>query len=272
MISIIISSYNEANYSRCEESIMKTIGVAFDIQRVLNKEGIPLTQIYEEVRKRAQYPYIVFMHEDVIMKKDNWGRILIDLMSKESNIGIVGIVGGKYKTTLPSGWTTWPVLAPFSRGHLYSGEGKNEEGYFDFDVCRESTKEPLLVEDVVVVDGLFMCVNAKVFETCHFEEDLLRGFHGYDTDFCLQAFLKGWRVVISREILLRHISTGNTDAQHEIANKVISQKYRKQLPIATSDLNMSKVDYLKWEIKVWSYHYYHGYIRPWLKKVKHRLF
>jgi len=257
MISIIISTYKPLLLKKALTSIEETIGVDYEIIAIENRNRYSICEAYNIGVSKAKYPYLCFVHEDVIFKTHNWGKRLISLMEDDSKIGLIGVAGTKFKSTYPSALGQSPLLRKlFLRGHIYHWETE----YTDFD----QTKEKKETEDVVCVDGVFLFTKREVFETCRFDDKLLTHFHAYDIDFSLQVFFQKYRVIVDRRILLDHHSNGNYSKENTIANRKVGRKWLSKLPIATSDthLNSFKLHYL--DVLNWFY-----FIKTALKRKLH---
>ena len=85
---------------------------------------------------------------------------------------------------------------------------------------------------------------------------MLTGFHGYDTDICLQIFFKKYRVVIDRKLEIIHYSPGCYNKEYALANKKIKNKWNKQLPIASQDQKLNLLIISFYNILCWA-----GYLR-----------
>jgi len=232
MISIIISTYKAASLERISKNIHQTIGdLNYEIIDIQNPRRYSLCQAYNIGVKKAKYPYLCFVHDDVRFLTHDWGKLLISIMQSDDKIGLVGVVGTKFKSSYPhSAWGTGPYIRHFYRGRIYIDDKETE---YEFD--HYSQKKD--IDDVVSVDGLFLFTKQEVFINCQFDEKLLTGFHGYDTDFCLQVYNQSYRTVISRELRLIHYSPGNYDRAYIIANRKIRKKWLSKLPAASRDLD-----------------------------------
>jgi len=230
MISIIISTRDSELLRRVSENIHETIGVEYEIIAIENNAQYSICEAYNMGVDKSNYPYLCFVHEDVLFKTKDWGKRLVSIMITDITIGLIGIAGTKFRSTYPSAIGQGPGLSQFLKGHIYQFDV-----YKDFD---ESIQKKEL-EDVVCVDGVFMFSKKDVLQQCRFDEKLLNHFHGYDIDFSLQVYFHSFRVIVDRGILLAHYSNGNYVGQNTIANRKVGRKWLKKLPIATSDTNLS---------------------------------
>jgi hypothetical protein len=63
-----------------------------------------ICEAYNIGGSKAQYPYLIFCHEDIIFLTSNWGILLCQNFEQDLQIGLIGVIGGKYKSVFKSGW------------------------------------------------------------------------------------------------------------------------------------------------------------------------
>ena len=197
MLSIIISSYQPHYYQALEKNIAETIGIPYEVIKVDNPGKIGICEAYNHGAQKAQYDYLLFLHEDVLFETQNWGLILTQLLSKKS-IGCVGLAGGDYVSTYPLPW--W----------------QNKERRF-FHLNQISTNEEKKInrltehKNVIFLDGVFIACRRNIFLETRFS-DYLQGFHGYDMDFSWRAS-QTHQNIVSHEITLTHFSAGHPNIE-----------------------------------------------------------
>jgi len=244
MISIIISTQDLNLLEQVSENIKETIGVEYEIIAIENKAQYSICKAYNMGVEQSIYPYLCFVHEDVLFKTKEWGKRLISIMKNDPAIGLIGIAGTKFRSSYPSAIGQGPGLSKYLRGNIF-----HYEIYKDFD---ESIQQNEL-EDVVCIDGVFMLTKKEVFTYCRFDDILLTHFHGYDIDFSLQVFFQSFRVIVDRGILLAHYSNGNYIGQNTIANRKVGRKWLKKLPVATKDTHLSRMEIRFLDLLNWLY-------------------
>jgi len=244
MISIIISTQDLNLLEQVSENIKETIGVEYEIIAIENKAQYSICKAYNMGVEQSKYPYLCFVHEDVLFKTKEWGKRLISIMKNDPAIGLIGIAGTKFRSSYPSAIGQGPGLSKYLRGNIF-----HYEIYKDFD---ESIQQNEL-EDVVCIDGVFMLTKKEVFTYCRFDDILLTHFHGYDIDFSLQVFFQSFRVIVDRGILLAHYSNGNYIGQNTIANRKVGRKWLKKLPVATKDTHLSRMEIRFLDLLNWLY-------------------
>ena len=197
MLSIIISSYQPHYYIALEKNIADTIGIPYEIIKIDNPGIMGICEAYNRGAEKAQYDYLLFLHEDVLFETKDWGLILTQLLSKKS-IGCVGLAGGDYVSTYPLPW--W----------------QNKERRF-FHLNQISTNEEKKInrltehKNVIFLDGVFIACRRNIFLETRFS-DYLQGFHGYDMDFSWRAS-QTHQNIVSHEITLTHFSAGHPNIE-----------------------------------------------------------
>lgn len=242
MISIIISSRNQEHCNKIKSNIAATIGEAFEIIIIKNNGDCSLSKVYNEGGKLANYPYICFVHDDVIFQTNNWGKKIINIF-QDNKIGLVGVVGSKILTRYSLGWFCPFFSSNFLVGHIIQGNNSFDD--FESIYYSQSTEN---LEKVVVIDGVFMFTTKDIWERAKFDEKKLFGFHAYDVDFCLNIIKLGFEIVVDKEISLLHKSTGVNDKKWFDAICSINKKYKNILPVITEDLKINWIKYFKTRI------------------------
>lgn len=235
MISVLICSVNPDLLNNVTENIKKTIGVPFEILCADNstaKKGI--CQVYNELASKSSFDYLCFLHEDVVLKTDNWGEKIIEIFSKDEKAGLMGIAGSKYKSGYFSGWYTGvKKLDCANYFHQYPS------GFEHVFLTPSGTKE---VEEVVCVDGVMICTKKEVWQKTLFDEKLLRGFHFYDIDFSLRVAHQ-YKVIVTYNIDLVHITTGGDYTNNWVETAILyHQKMKAELPFSKISLDRKKMD------------------------------
>lgn len=244
MISVIISTYKPALFKRVSENIKETIGVEYEIVAIENNDRYSICEAYNMGVEKAKYPYLCFVHEDVLFKTVKWGSRLVSMMNNDHSIGLVGIAGTKFRSSYPSAIGQGPGLSQFLRGHII-----HWDTYKDFDISQEKSE----TEDVVCIDGVFMFTKKEIFKYCRFDEKMLTHFHGYDIDFSLQVFFQTFRVIVDRGVLLAHFSDGNYATENTVSNRKVGNKWKNKLPVSTIDTHLSNFKLHLLDVMNWNY-------------------
>jgi hypothetical protein len=200
MISIVICSVSGYYLSQIKENISNSIGVEYELL-VWDNNGHNkgLCEVYNTLAAKARFEYICFVHEDVLFETKDWGSRLIKIFDERQDVGVIGLAGNKYKSKFFSGWySNIKELDCANVIHRYS--------HGDEVICLKP-EENVSLEEVVCLDGVFICSKRNIWEKVKFNEDQLTGFHFYDIDFTLNA-ARICTLVVNYEITLIHITTG----------------------------------------------------------------
>ena len=154
-----------------------------------------------------------------ILKKRDGVEKIIKHFKKCPNYGILGVAGS---TKLPKSGMWWENKKTMKGIVNHEHEGKKWESKYS-----KSTGND--VEDVVLVDGLFMVLNKKNLKS-NFNEEV-KGFHMYDVDFCFNNFIEDVKIGVVYDIRITHYSIGQTNTEWEKNRAIFSEKNKDKLPI-----------------------------------------
>lgn len=267
MISVIICSINPTFAQQVQENIAATIGVAWE-PIVINNTIAPksITAVYNQGAAMAQYDIVCFVHEDVLFQTNNWGQVLVDAFKKDAGLGLIGVAGSKYKSKTPSGWYTgFKELDCCNIAHL-NRTGQKE-------ILSFNPEAGSLSQQVVVIDGVFMCCPKRVWEVIRFDEVLLTDFHLYDLDFSLRVAEK-YKVLVSFEIEMLHITKGNHYGNQWLeATLKWHQPMEQKLPAFLPGYDLKSREYENSIVKTWLIRLKHEHIHlrnklHWLWSIK----
>ena len=105
MISIIICSKEQNLNEILSKNIELTINVPYEIILIDNSRNKhSIFSAYNEGISRAKYPYLCFIHEDVIFRNNNWGKLLCNAFESDSKIGMIGVIGSAVLFDIIYGW------------------------------------------------------------------------------------------------------------------------------------------------------------------------
>lgn len=240
-VSIIVSSCNEEHYNKFIKSVEKTIGCDYEIVKIVNPGLYSLCEAYNIGIGRAVNPYVCFVHEDVNFLGQNWGVHCMEVMLSDSAIGLIGVAGSAYKSTLPGAWLS-TFTRDFCRGKICQGDNSwIAKRWTDYD--RRENKTDL--SDVVCIDGVFMFTTKNIASAIQFDSVTFTGYHCYDLDFSTAVFLSGYRVVVDREIQLFHYSQGNFNHTFSRYAKLYCRKYRYKLPLCAEKIPLISYVYIE---------------------------
>lgn len=220
MISIIISSYNAEHFSNLKKNIADTCGVPYEIIKISNPGIMGTSEAYNKGAVNAKYDILLFIHEDIKFITTNWGTFLTNHHLLEG-AGAIGLAGGKYVPSSPSGWYTDNENALINIVQGKKGESKKTIQTFSG------------VQKAFALDGVFLSIKKQIFTEYKFDEHLER-YHGYDTEITLRIAKKYLNYVVS-DILIEHYSAGNPDLEWNKANIYIRKKLGSNFHKAFND-------------------------------------
>ena len=235
MVSIIICSVSPHLLKGLQQNIAQTIGIEYEIIAIDNREQHwPIAKVYNYAAQQAKYPYLFFVHEDIRLLSDKWGKLMISKLA-EPDCGVVGFVGDKARFSCCSGWYQYCDMSKISYFYQRIKGGKTL-----FLVENADLNQPF--QEVITLDGLGFFVRKEIWKKYPFDENLLTGFHCYDIDFSLQIASANYKnyVCCSNQMLIEHFSQGNfSDASWFSTTLRLHEKWKSLLPMKTSDLNIS---------------------------------
>ena len=225
MISCIICSRHSDIPTVLKENIASTIGCEYEVVIIDNsKNEYSIFSAYNAGVRQSKGDTLCFMHEDITYHTPNWGKEVECYFTKYPQVGLIGVAGTHYLSSLPSGWWETEILS----GNLIQGYSENGVYKTRHDYWANSRNNPTMV---VAVDGLWMCIPRKMFEEIRWDDINLNGFHGYDVDMSLQIWNIGYEVHIVWDVLLEHRSQGNLEAKFYEIYERLWTKWGNCLPM-----------------------------------------
>lgn len=240
MISVIICARTSTLSPAFVENITTTIGVPFEIISVDNSENkYSIFSAYNEGYAKSKYPYLCFLHDDVLFHSADWGAKLITHL-QDQQTGIVGLAGGDLIIRIPSSWSAGVVNINILQSDR---TGKKPTKLFrlpqNFTESRRS---------VIVLDGVMLAMRRDLMEKIRFDEQL-GGFHGYDFDISLQATVAGFTNYVAYDIKLEHLSRGKPDKKYYKNLIRVYRKWEEHLPLMGKNIpedmknNLQKIQF-----------------------------
>jgi len=232
MISIIICSRNTAISSELSNNIQDTIGVEYELVVIDNSQNVySIFQAYNIGVGLSKYPYLCFMHDDILLLTDNWGIKVIKHF-ENLKVGIIGAAGSHYLPKLPgSHWSSG--ITSYSIVHNVDEQKQHDRWKFTSNT--ESSAK------AVLIDGLWFCVPKTIMDKVRFDDKTFSGFHCYDADICLQILNLNYEVRIIFNVTVEHSSVGARNGiwLHNIF--LFYNKWKRNLPINTVELTKYKI-------------------------------
>ena len=214
MISIIVCSKNIQDYRILHRNIQETIGLKFEMIRINNEaNSYSICEAYNLGILKSNFDIICLCHEDVSFFTMDWG-LKVDRHLEDKKVGLIGLAGSDTFSNIPNGW--W-VQSKYNSLHvrvLQRNKAEHSELHsvpFKYHSTNKSSEAGHLSkenkEEVVVLDGVWLCGRREVFKKYRFDDQLLNVFHGYDIDISLSIHLEYSNYVIN-DVVIMHKSIG----------------------------------------------------------------
>lgn len=240
-ISVIICSRREELDDSFRKNIVETIGWPHEIITINNSENkFSIFEAYNIGIKESKGDCLVFLHEDIFIHTDGWGRILYEIFHEDTQVGLIGIAGSKMKSKMPSAW--WDCPADLRVINIIQHIGES-----NIQIKRwHSGFNNKLEEEVAVIDGVFMALRKD--RSINFRTDI-EGYHNYDLNISLEYVLKKYRTLVTSRILIEHFSIGTLNKSWYISAIQFHKKYHNYLPIVIGTDTIGKSTIFKQEYK-----------------------
>jgi len=221
-IAVVVCSKKTSDENKgFVEHIKETCGCDTHVYMIHNPDGVSLSKIYADmvVNKEIDSDIIIFIHDDIEFLKKGWGAEVLRLFNEHEDYGIIGVAGSAQFDERGAWWNYDKKYGQV----LHRAEGKSWLTAFS----------PLLtkdLEDVVVIDGLFMAVHKRRISENFSRE--LEGFDMYDIWFCLSNyFAKKCKIGVTTNIRLAHNSVGKLKDSWYKNREIINKEFGNKFPV-----------------------------------------
>ena len=202
------------------ELLKKSSGVSNpEIIPVENNGQLSLTEVYNKILNDSKNDIVILCHDDIYFDSKNWGQKILNHFKRNDEYGILGLAG---TTNMPKSAKWWEDFSKMRGIVNHEHEGKKWESKYSPSLGNQ-------IDDVVLVDGLFIVINKKNIKK-NFNEDI-GGFHFYDVDFSFRNFIEGVKIGVMYDVRVTHKSIGQTNEQWEKNREVFAEKYKDVLPV-----------------------------------------
>ena len=202
------------------ELLKKSCGVPNpQIIPIENEGKYSLPEAYNMILEQATNDVVVLCHDDIYFDSKNWGSKILNHFKRNSDYGILGLAGS---TQLPSSAKWWEDFSKMKGIVNHEHGGKKWESKYSASLGNQ-------IDDVVLVDGLFIVLNTKNVKQ-NFNEEI-KGFHFYDVDFSFRNFIEDVKIGVIYDVRVTHKSIGETNEQWEQNRIVFAEKHKDILPV-----------------------------------------
>lgn len=228
-LSVIFSShYSEEENNKFISHLKNTAGIPIHVEYIVNMNEFSLSEAYNMGWKTLDKlgigkDIIIFLHNDILIRTKDWGKKIVNIFNN-NNFDIIGLAGS---TKLPKHGCWWltedekemNIKKMYGRVYHNNGIRVFESIY---------SKEIKNIKEVVVVDGVFICVNGETIIN-RFDERF-KGFHYYDLGMVFSNYLDGCNIGVIDKISIIHNSIGQTNTEWDNNRKMFSKLYKDELP------------------------------------------
>jgi GT2 family glycosyltransferase len=236
LISIIICSRTPEIDDALKANIENTIGELYEIILIDNSENkYNIFEAYNLGVAKSKGSILCFMHDDIQFHTKDWG-IKVKAYFEEQRIGAIGIAGTPYAAKMPGSWWGGGLI----NQQLCSKEGSQIR------VNTQTLNDKEEKKEVVLLDGIWLCIKRELFEKIKFDEKKFTGFHFYDIDICLQVHSLNFKLYCVFDILIEHFSNGNVNQEWINNALILKKKWNFLLPISTvvlADKEKAKIEF-----------------------------
>lgn len=232
MISVITCSVNSELLRKLKTNIAATIGVEYEFLAFENRAiKMGICEAYNSCAKKAKYPYLVFVHEDVIFRSLAWGKELVEFEKANKNVGIIGVAGS---VSAPRSFISWGDNPPTDRCHIWQHDPMKKTLLF-----LENNPGKEKYSEVVNLDGVFLFSKRDTWEKHPFDSASFPGFHLYDADFSLSV-TQVKKNYVCHCVDIEHLSnaSGVDIKMYFDSLRVFHKKWRNKLPIIVRQPNI----------------------------------
>jgi len=221
MITIVYSTHKDEQFNnKFRQHLLQTVGLKnVQILEYTNYNQYSLTEVYNKGLNESINDVVVFCHNDIIFEKEYWGKRITEHFIKSPDYGILGVAGTSY---YPSSGRWWDIQGEMIGQVFHQHQGKKWLSEYNKPFGSK-------IIDSVIVDGVFFAVKKSNLKT-NFDESF-KGFHFYDTSFCMGNHLLNVKIGTISNVPLTHLSIGMTNEEWENNRRLFLEKYNQQLPI-----------------------------------------
>jgi hypothetical protein len=234
MLSIIVCSKNPDINPELENNIRLTIGTEYELVTIDNsKKEFSIFSAYNLGIAKSIYPFICFVHDDVLFRTQNWGTLICRHL-RDKNVGVIGVAGGDLVTKVPAPWSVSGIRKNF----IQSDNNMSRSS----DIHLVHTDEGSIRSEVVLLDGVWLCMRREILGNIRFDEKTFDGFHAYDLDICLQTIQAGYKNYVVYDILIEHFSHGFRNKEWVVNMLKVFNKWKRFLPVSSKEYSKQEIE------------------------------
>jgi hypothetical protein len=193
--SIIVCSIDPAKRERVRLHYESLLG-GYEFEIVQIADAASLSEGYNRGLDQSTSDIVVFCHDDVEIISPDFANRLARLLGRHDVVGVAGTSKLISPIWVGAGW-------PHTHGCVAHDVDSGLATRFSVNCYGFETSAP-----IQALDGVFIAARRAVCEKIRFDQEIFDGFHLYDIDFSYRAYLAGYDVAVSWDILVKHESSG----------------------------------------------------------------
>lgn len=157
------------------------IPAGYTIDKKVSKNNTSITQAYNEAMRQSNAKYKIYLHQDVNILNPNFLHNILSLFKKYPNLGMLGVLGAQ---RLPPNGVWWEAEKHYGKVYFFN----------QLLSCNSEVIEDY--ETVQAIDGMMMATQYDLT----WREDLLSGWHFYDTSQSFEFIKAGYTIGVPKQI------------------------------------------------------------------------
>jgi len=193
-----------------------------------NKGTHSLSEAYNIILEKSSNDIVILCHDDIYFDKKGWGNKIVKHFNKNPDYGILGLAGS---ISMPDTGRWWDDNTKMKGIVNHEHEGKKWESKYSNSLGNK-------VEEVLLVDGLFIAINKN--NIVHTFDESVNGFHFYDIYFSFKNHLSGVKIGVMYDVRVTHLSIGQTNDEWEKNRILFTERFKSDLPKKLPELFENK--------------------------------
>ena len=147
---------------------------------------------------------------------------------------IIGIAGGDLVTRVPATWS----VSGIAKNFIQSDNSPQKRSDIHFDQKNNGS----INQEVVLLDGVWLCMRRQILEKIWFDDITFDGFHVYDIDICLQVKMAGYKNFVVYDIVIEHFSHGFRNKEWVLNMLKVFKKWESILPLSSACYSKEEIE------------------------------
>lgn len=211
MISIVCVYNNKEILDNFLLKSLKTQSVDYELILIANTNGKfkSAAQALNEGAEKANGDYIMFVHQDIDLKSNEWLKDTEYILGSLDNFGICGVAG----------------ISPWDEDEIISNI---QQGNPPQNISKKRIKTP---QKVQTADECLFIIPRSVFKILKFDQEVCSDWHLYAVDYSLSIKYRGFKVFVLPSDIY-HSSPGNSmSEQYYLTLKKVLKKHKNHYKV-----------------------------------------